>query len=186
MKAYLFEKENGTIHDDWLAFSKTVVAALEREINRLGEYPFIYSEDDGSGIEYDSLGSSWALAASIMLALTTNDTKNIPLFEKSITHYYESFIARLLHQITKNQLYLDYMETALYQEFSYKFCYNGRIEVPPLSRLKWSSCGGSITSVCNPHIHPMSSSIVGEMLILLNMQKRLDVGTLLLQSGTCS
>ena len=190
LKAYLFEKENGIIHDDWLTFSKTIVAALEREINRVCEYPFIYSEDDGSGIEYDSLGSVWALAASIMLAFTTNETKNIPLFEKSITHYYESFIARLecygspldtdkapdnegvlafiraarlLHQITKNQLYLDYMETALYQEFSYKFCYNGRIEVPPLSRLKWSSCGGSITSVCNPHIHPMSSSIVGEM-----------------------
>ena len=199
LKAYLFEKENGTIHDDWLAFSKTVVAALEREINRLGEYPFIYSEDDGSGIEYDSLGSSWALAASIMLALTTNDTKNIPLFEKSITHYYESFIARLecygspldtdkapdnegvlafiraamlLHQITKNQLYLDYMETALYQEFSYKFCYNGRIEVPPLSKLNWSSCGGSITSVCNPHIHPMSSSIVGEMAYFIEHAKK--------------
>ena len=55
------------------------------------------------------------------------------------------------------------MKNALYQEFSYKFCYNGRITVPPLSEIGWSACGGSITSVCNPHIHPMSSSIVGEM-----------------------
>ena len=149
----------------------------------MGEYPFVYSEVDGTGIEYDSLGSSWALAASILFALITNDSKNLPLFEKSLTHYYETFIAKLecygspldtdkapdnegvlafiraaklLHQFTKNQLYLDYMETALYQEFSYNFCYNGRIEVQPLSKLKWSSCGGSITSVCNPHIHPMS------------------------------
>ena len=95
MKAYQFEKVNGRIHDDWLTFSKTVVHALEREINRVGEYPFAYSETDRTGIEYDSLGSSWALAASILFALISNDTKNLPLFEKSLTHYYESFIARL-------------------------------------------------------------------------------------------
>ena len=198
LKAYQFEKENGRIHDDWLTFSKTVVHALEREINRVGEYPFVYSEVDGTGIEYDSLGSSWALAASLLFALISNDTKNLPLFEKSLTHYYETFIAKLecygspldtdkapdnegvlafiraaklLHQLTKNQLYLDYMETALYQEFSYKFCYNGRIEVPPLSKLKWSSCGGSITSVCNPHIHPMSSSIVSEIAYFIEHAK---------------
>ena len=131
--------------------------------------------------------------------MITNDSKNLPLFEKSLTHYYESFIAKLecygspldtdkapdnegvlafiraaklLHQLTENQLYLDYMETALYQEFSYKFCYNGRIEVPPLSKLKWSSCGGSITSVCNPHIHPMSSSIVSEMAYFIEHAKK--------------
>lgn len=199
LKAYQFEKEKGTAHDDWLEFSRTVVSALEREINRAGEYPFIYSETDGTGIEYDSLGSAWALAASIMFAFVTNDTHNLPQFEKSLTHYYEAFIARLecygspldtdkapdnegvlafiraarlLHQLTKNQLYLDYMETALYQEFSYKFCYNGRIEVPPLSKLNWSSCGGSITSVCNPHIHPMSSSIVGEMAYFIEHTKK--------------
>lgn len=199
LKAYQFEKENGTVHDDWLEFSKTVVSALEKEINRSGEYPFIYSESDGTGIEYDSLGSAWALTASIMFAFVTGDKKNLPLFEKSLSHYYESFIAKLecygspldtdkapdnegvlafiraaklLHQLTKNQLYLDYMETALYQEFSYKFCYNGRIEVPPLSKLNWSSCGGSITSVCNPHIHPMSSSIVGEMAYFIDHAKK--------------
>ena len=182
-----------------MLLNETVVHALEREINRVGEYPFVYSETDGTGTEYDSLGSSWALAASILFALITNDSKNLPLFEKSLTHYYESFIARLecygspldtdkapdnegvlafiraaklFHQLTKKQLYLDYMETALYQEFSYKFCYNSRIEVPPLSKLKWSSCGGSITSVCNPHIHPMSSSIVSEMAYFIEHAKK--------------
>ena len=194
LKAYQFEKDNGHVHEDWLSFSKTVVTTLESEINRSGEYPFIYSETDGTGIEYDSLGSSWALAASILFAFVTNEKTKLPLLEKSLTHYYQSFIAKLecygspldtdkapdnegvlafirasklLHQLTQNELYLDFMETALYQEFSYKFCYNGRIEVPPLSKLKWSSCGGSITSVCNPHIHPMSSSVVGEMLYFI-------------------
>lgn len=204
LKAYQFEKDKGIIHEDWLTFSKTVVSALEQEISRSGAYPFIYSETDGTGIEYDSLGSVWALTASLQLALITNDSKRLALFEKSLTHYYKNFIAKLecygspldtdkapdnegvlafiraaklLHQITENPLYLDYMETALYQEFSYKFCYNGRIEVPPLSTLNWSSCGGSITSVCNPHIHPMSSSIIGEMFYFVEHAKK-DTHTL--------
>ena len=56
------------------------------------------------------------------------------------------------------------LRDVLEYEFTFKFCYNSPIKVPPLSRVGWSSCGGSITSVCNPHIHPMSSSILDELL----------------------
>ena len=190
LNAYQFEKQNGTVHKDWLELSKTVIASFERERNRAGEYPFSFSQKDGTGLEYDSLGSCWALAASCMFALVTKNHDTLPELEKSIKHYYETFVAQLecygspldtdkapdnegilafmraakcLHQLTAKKVYLDYLEEALYQEFTYKFCYNGRIEVPPLSEINWSSCGGSITSVCNPHIHPMSSSVAGEM-----------------------
>ena len=67
------------------------------------------------------------------------------------------------------------MKNALYHEFSYKFCYNGHITVPPLSEIGWSSCGGSITSVCNPHIHPMSSSVVAEMKYFLEHASKSDL-----------
>lgn len=59
---------------------------------------------------------------------------------------------------------LSHMGDALDYEFTFKFCYNSPIRIPPLSRVGWSSCGGSITSVTNPHIHPMSSGIVDELL----------------------
>ena len=190
LKAFQLEKENNNIHEDWLTFAKKVVSSFERERNRVGEYPFIFSEKDGTGIEYDSLGSSWALAADCMLALVTQEHDTLPQLEHSLTHYYKNFVeelecygspldtdkapdnegilafmraAKCLHQLTGKKQYLEYLKTALCQEFSYKFCYNGRIEVPPLSQINWSSCGGSITSVCNPHIHPMSSSVVEEM-----------------------
>lgn len=70
---------------------------------------------------------------------------------------------RCLHEITGNPKYLDHLDAGLRYEFTFKFCYNGRISIPPLSTIGWSSCGGSITSVANPHIHPMSSTIVAEM-----------------------
>ena len=55
------------------------------------------------------------------------------------------------------------MRDALSYEFSFKFCYNVPVQTPPLSEVGWSSCGGSITSTANPHIHPMSSTILGEL-----------------------
>ncbi|WP_225229329.1 hypothetical protein [Paenibacillus gallinarum] len=70
---------------------------------------------------------------------------------------------RYLHALTKDDLYLDHMRDAICYEFTFKFCYNSPVKTPPLSTLGWSSSGGSVTSVANPHIHPMSSSIVDEL-----------------------
>ena len=63
------------------------------------------------------------------------------------------------------------MRDALYYEYTFKFCYNSLIKVPPLGSVGWSSSGGSITSVVNPHIHPMSSSILDEMFYYLSRKE---------------
>ena len=87
-----------------------------------------------------------------------------------------SFIraVRYLHEIVESpedkERLLDHMKDALYYEYTFKFCYNSPIKVPPLSKVGWSSCGGSITSVTNPHIHPMSSSILDEMAYYLRFR----------------
>lgn len=70
---------------------------------------------------------------------------------------------RYLHRITGDAYLLEHMKDALYYEFTFRFCNNSPIKVPSLSTAKWCSCGGSITSVTNPHIHPMSSSVMDEM-----------------------
>lgn len=41
------------------------------------------------------------------------------------------------------------MRDALYYEYTFKFCYNSPIKIPPLGSVGWSSSGGSITSVVN-------------------------------------
>lgn len=75
---------------------------------------------------------------------------------------------RCLHELTGEDRLLDWLRDALYYEYSFKFCYNSPIKVPPLSTIGWSSTGGSITSVVNPHIHPMSSSVLDEMAYYLS------------------
>lgn len=77
---------------------------------------------------------------------------------------------RMLHELTGKEEYLDHLRDALCYEYSFKLCYNTPVQVPPLSVLHWSSCGGSITSVANPHIHPMSSTVMDEMLYYLRFR----------------
>ena len=53
-------------------------------------------------------------------------------------------------------------------ECSFKFAYNSPVKVLPLSKIGWSSSGGSVTSTANPHIHPMSNTVVDELAYYVN------------------
>lgn len=191
LKAYAWEKAHKqVVHEDWLAFVKPVLERVEREKNSEGEYPFAFSEETGAGLEYGSFGGAWCMAATAYYIWLTGDDSLLPGVVRSEQHYYERYVARVecyggpldtekavdsegilayiravryLHMITGEQSYLEHMRDALEYEFTFKFCYNSPVKVPPLSTIGWSSCGGSITSTCNPHIHPMSSTVVGEI-----------------------
>lgn len=191
LKAYQNEKEKKqTVHTEWIEFAAKLVAKMNSVMNSDYEYPFAMSEKTGAGIEYDSMGGSWFLAASAMYELLSGDRTWIEQLLKSEEHYYSSFVkkaecyggpldtdkavdsegilsfiraARILHEITGKQYLLEHLRDALYYEFTFKLGYNTHITVRPLSEIGWSSCGGSITSTANPHIHPMSSTVVDEM-----------------------
>ncbi len=191
LKAYRSEKDClGTDHKEWLELAGKVVERVNRELNSDFEYPFSMSENTGAGIEYDSMGGAWCLAASAMYELVSGDRSLLPALLAGEQHYYDCFVkkcicyggpldtdkavdsegilsyiraVRLLHEITGNDELLDHLRDALYYEFTFKLGYNTHILVRPLSEIGWSSCGGSITSVANPHIHPMSSTVIDEI-----------------------
>ena len=74
LKAYDYEKRlNGVEHADWLAMVTPVIERLQKTKNGEQEYPFVLSEETGAGIAYDSLGSSWCLAASAYYCVLTGD-----------------------------------------------------------------------------------------------------------------
>ena len=191
LKAYLYEKrELGAEHDEWRSFAKRVIDRFEREKNTDGEYPFSMSEKTGAGLEYDSMGGAWCLAATAMYTYISKDTGYLEGMKKSEEHYFETFVqkaecyggpldtdkavddegilayiraVRLLHEITGDDKYLERLRDAILYEVSFKLGYNTPVMVEPLKSIGWSSSGGSITSTANPHIHPMSSTIVEEM-----------------------
>lgn len=199
LKAYQDEKNVRSVtHDNWLSFAGKVVARMNQVLNTDYEYPFSMSETTGAGIEYDSMGSAWCLAATAMYELITGDRTYMDTLVKSEAHYYENFVkkvecyggpldtdkavdsegilsyiraTRILHEITLDNFYLNHLRDALYYEFTFKLGYNTRILIRPLSEIGWSSCGGSITSTANPHIHPMSSTVVDEMRYYLTKEE---------------
>ena len=191
LQAYCDEKENRkVVHEDWLGLAGKVIERINKELNSDFEYPFSLSEKTGAGIEYDSLGSAWCLAAAAKYEQVTGDRGYMELLLKSEEHYFNAFVersecyggpldtdkavdsegilsyiraTRIMHELTGKEYLLDHLRDALYYEFTFKLGYNTHITVRPLSEIGWSSCGGSITSVANPHIHPMSSTVIGEM-----------------------
>ena len=192
LKAYLFEEQlSGEKHDDWMEYARKVLCVTEQSRNGDGEYPYVFSDKTGAGLCYDSLSGAWCLAAAAMYCALSGETGWLVDLMRSEQYYYRAFVSRMecyggpldidkqtdsegvlayiravrwLHEITREPELLDHMRDALEYEFTFKFCYNSPIKVPPLSKVGWSSCGGSITSVCNPHIHPMSSSVIDELL----------------------
>lgn len=192
LRAYDYEKKlKNYLHEDWLLFVKSVLIKIEKTKNTDYEYPFILSEKTGAGIEYDAFSGTWCMAAMAYYCWLTGDLSHLDGLLKSEKHYYETYIKHMecygapldtdkatdsegilayikaikfLHAITDEKYYLNHMRDAICYEFSFKFCYNPPIKVPPLSKIGWSSCGGSVTSIANPHIHPMSSNIIDELL----------------------
>ena len=193
------EKENrGVVHEEWIELAGKVIERINRELNSDHEYPFSMSEKTGAGLEYDSLGGAWCLAATAKYEELTHDRRYLEQLIASEEHYYTSFIkrvecyggpldtdkavdsegvlsyiraVRIMHELTGEEYLLDHLRDALYYEFTFKLGYNTHITIRPLSEIGWSSCGGSITSVANPHIHPMSSTVIGEMRYYLSRRE---------------
>ncbi len=191
-KAYSYEiTYKNEAHNDWLVFVGDIIDRLEKTKNTDNEYPYILSAKTGAGIEYDSFAGCWCMTAGLYYTWLKQDLTYLDGFKKSENYYYNYFIkhaecygaphdtdkatdsegvlayiraVRYLYELTGDEMYLDHMKEALCYEFTFKYSYNSPVKVPPLSKIGWSSCGGSITSVANPHIHPMSSGVVDEMI----------------------
>ena len=199
LKAYISERDiRGEVHNNWIDFVKPVIKQMNSQLDNNYEYPFAFSEEKGEGIEYDSMGGVWCLAATALYALITGRDDYSEIICKSEQHYYDKFVGkmecyggpldtdkavdnegilafirvdRIMHEIYGDQVYLEHLRDAIYYECSFKLGYNTPVQVSPLCEMKWSSCGGSITSVANPHIHPMSGTVVGEMKYLVEHMK---------------
>jgi len=197
--AYQMENENrASIHSAWLSYAGRVLSIVERQKNSEGEYPYIFSERTGAGLEYDSLGGAWCLAASALYCQLTGERTWLSGLARSEAHYHASYVARAecyggpldtdkavdsesvlaliraeacLHRLTGEDRYLDHLRDALGYAFTFQFCYNTPPVASPLSDVGWSSCGGSITSTANPHIHPMSSTVIAELRYYLSCRE---------------
>ena len=182
--------QNGADFEKWRDFSFKVLQIVKTQYNSDYEFPYIFSETSSAGLEYDSLGSSWILAAMAKYATVFKNEFDLQIMLRSEQHYYDHFIAQLegyggpldtdkatdsegvlayirtahlLHVLTHQDYLLGHLRDALEYEFTFKFCYNSPIKTAPLNRIGWTSVGGSVTSIANPHIHPMSNTVIDDI-----------------------
>ena len=74
--------------------------------------------------------------------------------------------ARLLHEATGRETYLQMLEAGAHYEYLWRYGFRARPEARPLKDSRWNSCGGTITSVSNPHIHPMGVVATEDLIYL--------------------
>jgi hypothetical protein len=181
-----------TPHPEWLQFVKQVSDQIEDTKMDNGEYPYRFSAANGQGAEYDSFGGAWCLATRSYLTKFFPEEISLNAIDQSLEHYWQAYVrnfecygtphdiwkatdqegilafikaARIMHQLHEKPRYLQYLKDGIDYEFSWKYPYNVPVQIPPLNR-GWSSSGASITSIANPHAHPMGSMIADEILYL--------------------
>jgi len=86
---------------------------------------------------------------------TPLDTKNSVDQEGNI-----AFVrgCRMVYEDTGKKEFLEAMEAGAAYEYLWRYGYATRPECAPLNQ-GWNSCGGSVTSVSNAHMHPMGAML---------------------------
>jgi len=188
--AYLMEKQHGNEQPAWLAAARRVLDHVARVQADDGGFGHVFSEADGSILDGDGFSGCWFVPAFATLYRITGKESYRDIARRAMDFYRKPVAAfhvygaphdankspdeegilawidaaRILHQITGEQQFLDDLLIGLDYELSWKFAYNVVNEVEPLKSKNWCSTGGSVTSVNNAHIHPMGCQITASML----------------------
>ncbi len=192
LRAYQYEEALAdTLHEDWLAYAVKICNQMLSTCSPEGEYPYVWNEEDGEALDWDGMSGCWCAASIALLGQIRKDDALLDEAAKSERFYHNKFVkamkcygtphdtykamdnegilsyihlARILHEETVNDLYLSALVDGLEYEFTWKFCWNVPVQVAPLSKNGWCASGGSITSTCNPHVHPMSNMVLDDLL----------------------
>jgi hypothetical protein len=189
LKSYeLTDRKNSS----WLSTAQMIIDTAIKSQNSEGAYAKFFDPNTGNAMDFDGFQSCWFVPTAALLSKLLQDNNYLISAEKAIEHYYSwhqkgelygtpmdthdavdeegnlAFLAACteLHSITKNKKYIDYARVGMDYEFSWKFCYNTVFTNEPLRSLDWSSCGGSITSSHNIHIHQMGNLAAADIYYL--------------------
>ena len=174
--------------EHWLSVCLKVldtIIALQRED---GNYGYTYSHNEKKVLDWDGFAGCWFLPCMVYAYRLTGEEKYLDSARKAETFYSKyvldlncygtpmdtwkavdeegnlAFVrgTRLLYETTGEKKYLEHLEAGACYEYLWRYGYASRPENDPLKD-GWNSCGGSITSISNPHIHPMGVIIDGDL-----------------------
>lgn len=182
MAADFCEKNGAESHENWVETALKVletVCELQRGDGCLG---YGYEPDSRAVCDWDGFAGCWFVPALVLAWQRTGNPDYLKVARRAM-NYYAKFVyalfcygtpmdtwksvdeegnlafiraARMLHEATGENAFLDMLEAGALYEYTWRYGFRARPEFEPLKRAGWNSCGGSVTSVSNPHVHPMA------------------------------
>ncbi len=176
---------------EWLKKAqKTVdtVIDLQRED---GAFGYTYRTDRKEVADWNGFAGCWFVPCAAYLYHMTGEEKYLQAADRALEFYGKAvrsltcsgtpmdtwkspdeegnlaYIrgARLLHEYTGKDQYLTALKNGADYEFLWRYGYRTHPEYRPLAD-GWNACGGSVTSVSNPHIHPMGMIVDSDLYYL--------------------
>ncbi|MCM1064220.1 MAG: hypothetical protein NC420_07065 [Eubacterium sp.] len=192
LKSIVFLKSRGrTCPDKWLLRCRQVldtVISLQREDGALG---VAFSTAEKKVLDWEGFAGCLFVPGMAYCYRLTREEKYLDAAERALRYYrteiecldcygtpldtrksvdQEGNIAfvrgcRLVYEDTGEKEFLEAMTAGAEYECLWRYGYAARPECPPLDN-GWNSCGGSVTSVSNAHMHPMGAMLDTELRFL--------------------
>ena len=164
------------------------VIELQRED---GAFGYTYYVDHKGVADWNGFAGCWFVPCAAYLYHLTGEERYLAAADRGLS-YYQQFVvslccngtpmdtwkspdeegnlafirgARLLHEYTGEEKYLTALRQGAEYEFLWRYGYQTKPENYPI-REGWNACGGSVTSVSNPHIHPMGMIVDSDLYYL--------------------
>ncbi|HUW84917.1 MAG TPA: hypothetical protein VMZ31_19220 [Phycisphaerae bacterium] len=178
--------------DDWGAAAQAV---LDRIVPRQlgdGRFPVSFAIEDGRPFSQVGFAGCWFAAALAWMHRITGQTRYLDAAIRAALAYHQEVATLspcgtpmdthnaadeegnlallhtlpLLHEATGDARFIEMLRDSADFEMTWRYYYNTRPIIPPLDEADWASCGGSVTSAHNPHIHPMHLNALDQVLYL--------------------
>lgn len=189
LRSILFLKDRGLdCPSHWLDTCRRVLDTVLSLQRGDGAYGYTYCISEKKVADWDGFAGCWFAPCFAYLYHFTGDRKYRISTERALL-YYSGYVkqlncwgtpmdtwksvdeegnlafvrgCRLMYEYTQEPLYLELLKAGAEYEYLWRYAYRTH---PLYSPLKdgWNACGGSVTSVSNPHIHPMGVIIDGDL-----------------------
>ena len=181
LKMIVFLKNRGKeVPEKWLEVSEKVLNTMVLLQREDGNYGYTYSPTEKKVLDWEGFAGCWFLPAMVYAYQLTGKEEYMDSARRA-ENFYRTYVrelncystpmdtwkavdeegnlafvrgTRLLHELTGERQYLEDLEAGVDFEYLWRYAYPARPENPPIKE-GWNSCGGSVTSISNPHIHPM-------------------------------
>ncbi len=192
LKTVDFLKGSGkTWKDSWVMRCRQVLETVTELQREDGAFGYTYSMDEKKVLDWSGFAGCWFVPALVYFTRITGEKSWLEPARKAL-RYYESFVrklncfgtpmdtwksvdqegnlafvrgCRLMYEETGEQEFLEFLKEGAEYEFLWRYAYPTRPEFAPLKD-GWNACGGSVTSISNPHIHPMGVLIDSDLYYL--------------------